>query len=134
MITFLINSLYKRLQDDKCATAVTTVNKEQNKGNKELEPIAIEGKGTNENSEAKSMCSGRKTEGTTQIDEIKEFQDNLNKKLIDFDLKLMTMMHRNFESIERMNDEIINLKRNVEEGQEKIADEVMKSLNLELNS
>ena len=67
------------------------------------------------NSETITECTGRKTEGTTQIDETKESQDNMNKKLIE----LTKMVQGIFENIERINIDMTNLKKNVAEVKEK---------------
>ena len=86
----------------------------------------MESTGTEKNSETTTECSGRKIKRTTQIDEIKESQDSLNKK----QMEMMTMVKRMFKSMERMNDDIINLKKSVTEGMVQI-DEDMRSLKLE---
>ena len=91
--------------------------------------ISNEGKRKEENFETITECSGQKTEGAAKINEIKGPKDKLNKTLRE----LMTMMERNCESIEQMNDDISNLKKNVAYGQEKLGQE-MKSLKLELKN
>ena len=78
-------------------------------------PLAIECKRTDENYKIMTDSFEKKTEWTAQNDEIKDHHDNLDKKLT----KVITMVQRNFENIERMNNDIINLKKNVAEGQKK---------------
>ena len=89
----------------------------------------MESTGTEKNSETITECSERKTKRTTQIYEIKESQDSLNKK----QMEMMTIVKRMSKSMERMNDDIINLKKSVTEGMVQM-DEDMRSLEQEWKS
>lgn len=60
--------------------------------------------------------TGRKTEEATQIDEMKEYQDNLNKKLME----LTIMVQGIFENTEQINNDMTKLKKNVVDVEEKI--------------
>ena len=124
------NFQYLRLKDIKWATKVTIIKSGKEKDNEESEPVTLKETWADANSELMIKCSGKKTTVTTQIEEIKGSLDRLNEKLME----VMAMMQRNFDNIERMNDDTMILKEDLVEIKQNLGDTDMKSLKLELKS
>ena len=109
---------------------MTSIKREQKKDYMESETIAITGTVPEGNAETMTNCSGKKTEESIQIEELKKSQDTLNKKLME----VMITVQGNLENFERMSIDMLNFKKNVTEIKEKLGDDDMKSLELELKS
>ena len=89
---------------------MATVSKEHKKDNTDSKSITIEGIGVDENSESLTKCLGNKSEVTTQNEAINKAQDNLNEKLN----KVMTILQRNTDTTEQLNNDLTNLKKDVQ--------------------
>ena len=106
---------------------MATISKEHEKDNTDSKSITIEGIGVDENSESLTKCLEKKSEVTTQNRAINEALDKLNEKLY----KVMTILQRNTDTTEQLNNDLTSLKKDVQgkfEDMKRVSDEKFENL------